>query len=242
MPQTKTRAPFFCFSSSGEQEEKKLKQKMKILKIDLNNPNPEIIKQAASVIEAGGIVVHPTDTAYGIAASVFDETAIKKVFDLKGRDFNKPLIVAIRDLTQIEELVEFNRKGKILFNKFFPGSLTIILPKKSIVPDIVTGGKPLGIRMPNCVVTLELSKYCKVPYTTTSANLSGKPALYSIEVILQQFNNETIQQCDLILDAGVLPETLPSTVIDVSTDEAKILRVGPISEAQITEALNLSSY
>ena len=209
---------------------------MRILKIDLKNPDPSLIRQAALIIESGGIVAHPTDTAYGLAGNAFSENAIKKVFKIKGRDFKKPLIVAVRDFAQAEKLVEFNKPGKILFNKFFPGPLTIVLPKKPTVPDIVTAGKPLGIRIPNCEVTLALSKFCSVPYTTTSANISGGKNPYSVDEILESFNKKSLEMIDLILDAGILPENLPSTVVDISSGDTKILRDGPVSQAQITEA------
>lgn len=209
---------------------------MKILKINLKNPDPFLIRQAALIIESGGIVAHPTDTTYGLAGNALSENAIKKVFKIKGRDFKKPLIVAVRDFAQAEELVKFNKTGRILFNKFFPGPLTIILPKKSPVPDIVTEGKPLGIRMPNCNVTLSLSKICSVPYTTTSANISGGKNPYLINEILESFNKKSLDMIDLILDAGILPENLPSTVVDISSGDTKILRDGPISQVQITEA------
>lgn len=210
---------------------------MKIIKLNPQNPNPSEIIQIAKTIESGGLVVHPTDTTYGLAANVFNEDSIRKIFKLKGRDFNKPLIVAIKDLTQARTLVEFNRLAEVLFHKFFPGPLTLVLPRKPLVPSIVTGGKPLGIRMPNCKITLALSNACSVPYTTTSANPSGKPAPYKIEELIKQFGT-SIEEIDLIIDAGALPEVFPSTVVDLTNETPQILRSGPITEAQIFQALN----
>lgn len=207
---------------------------MKVLKIDPYFFSPDLIIEAAAIIEQGGIVIHPTDTSYGIAASALDKEAIQKIYTLKGRDFKKPLIVAVRDKNQAKKLVEFTPQAGLLFDKFFPGRLTLVLPKKKGIPDLLTAGGPLGIRMPNHQLTLELSKLCSVPYTTTSANLSNQPPAYSAEEIISSLSPDSF---NLLLDFGPLPKVLPSTVVDLSTSEVKILREGPISKEEIFEAL-----
>lgn len=187
---------------------------MKVFKVDINNPDIKIIEEAAEVLSSGGIVIHPTDTSYGLAANIFDDRAIKRIYEIKGRDFNKPLINCVRDLKMAEEIVVFNDLAYKLFDKFFPGALTLVLKSKD---DLGTR----AIRIPYCKVTQELSKICLFPYSTTSANISGQADEYS-----PNFNLKV----DLVLDAGQLPIKPPSTVIDVSSGEVKILREGAISK------------
>ncbi len=189
-------------------------------------PTQDLISKAAKIIKSGGLVIHPTDTCYGLAANALDPLAVKKIYRLKGRDFNKPLIICVRDLKMAKDLVRFNPTAEKLFRKFLPGPLTLVLPSK------LHPGQKDAIRLPNHPVTLALSKTCSVPYTTTSANLSGKPNPYSLAEVFGQFSHEAIRQL-FILDAGPLPPTPPSTVIDVSGGKIKILRSGPISLSQL---------
>ena len=188
----------------------------------------DLISKAVKIIERGGVVIHPTDTCYGLAANVFDKTAVAKIYKLKGRDFNKPVIFCVRDFAMAEKLVDFNSLAKLLFDKFLPGPLTLVLPSK------INPGKKDSIRIPNHPVILALSRICSVPFTTTSANLSGGPNPYSISEIPDAIKNNV----DLILDVGTLPKNLPSTVIEVTDEEFKILRGGPVSQAEIRRALS----
>jgi len=208
---------------------------MKIIKIDLENPDQEIIKKATNVLRGGGIVVYPTDTAYGLGVNALDKKAVKKVCELKGRSFSKPTHVVVHDWKMIEELSITNDSAKKLYDKFLPGPLTIILPKKKVVPDILTANlSTLGVRIPNNQVTKKLSSLFPFPYTTPSANKSGGKTPYSIDDVKEELDVEKI---DLVLDAGKLPLTLPSTIVDLTTTFAKVLREGPISKDQIDKTL-----
>lgn len=211
---------------------------MQTIRIDLNNPDQTVLQKAAVIIANGGIVVHPTDTAYGLATNALSSKAAKKIFALKGRVENKGLIVAVRDKVMAEELVTFTPLGYALFSAFLPGPLTLLLSKKALVPSGVSGGSDkLAIRIPNCPVTLLLSKLCLVPYTTTSANPSGGRNPYSLADVTSQFSNELLSSCDLFLDCGVLSPTPPSTIIDATKSEPTIIRPGPITLEEIRMAL-----
>jgi len=205
------------------------------LKIDVNNPNLEIIRKAAEILKKGGLVIYPTDTAYGLGANALDEEAVRKVYGIKGRDFSKPTHVIVRDWKMTEELAETNDLAKKLYDNFLPGPLTIILPKKKIVPDILTAGlKTIGIRIPNNEVTKILSNDLPFPYTTPSANKSGGKTPYSIDEVKKELN---IEKIDLIIDAGKLPEVKPSTIVDLSLSPPKILREGSITLKEIKKAI-----
>ncbi len=204
---------------------------MELLKIDRNNPDSTIIQKAAKVLEKGGIIVYPTDTAYGIGVNALNEVAIRKLYEIKGRDFSKPTHIVVHDWEMIEELCVVNKQAKKLYDAFLPGPLTLILPKKDSVPSIlVANGSTLGVRVPNSPITLSLSQFSTSPYTTPSANRSGEPTPYSIEEVKKVLD---IEKVDLVLDAGELPRTLPSTVIDISKNELKIIREGPITKVEI---------
>lgn len=204
---------------------------MEILKVDLNNPNIEIIKKAVGILESGGLIIYPTDTSYGLGANALDEKAVRKVYEVKGRDFTKPTHVVVRDWKMIEELCITNDSAKKLYDKFLPGPLTIILQKRKKVPDILTAGLPsLGVRIPNNELTKKLSNELPFPYTTPSANKSGGKTPYSIDDVKKELD---ISKIDLILNAGKLPEVKPSTIIDLTTSPPKILREGPIKKEEI---------
>lgn len=204
---------------------------MESLKVDLNNPNIEIIKKAVKILKAGGLIIYPTDTAYGLGANALDEKAVRKVYEVKGRDFSKPTHVVVRDWKMVEELTETNKLAKKLYDNFLPGPLTIILPKKKIVPDILTANLPtLGVRIPNNEVTKKLSNELPFPYTTPSANKSGGVTPYSIDDVKKELD---VSKVDLILDAGKLPEVKPSTIVDLSAFTPKILREGPTKRRKL---------
>lgn len=208
---------------------------MEIIKVNNNKPDYKSIKKAADVLKASGLVVYPTDTAYGLGANALDEIAINKLYEVKGRNYSKPTHVVVRDWKMINETTYPNEDAKILYNKFLPGPLTLILPKKESVPDLLTANLPtLGIRIPNNLITQLLSHLLSFPYTTPSANRTGGKTPYSIKDVKRGLNTKHI---DLILDAGKIPETLPSTLIDLSKSIPKILRAGPITEIAIRNTL-----
>lgn len=210
---------------------------MAIFKVNLKKPNIEIIERAANTLKSGGLIVYPTDTAYGLGANALDENAVKKIYKIKGRDFSKPTHVVVRNWKMIENLCCVNLLGKKLYDKFLPGPLTLILPKlpnhpnHPNLPNLLTANLPtLGVRIPDNLITQSLSRLVNFPFTTPSANKSGGKTPYSIEEVKNELD---ISKIDLILDAGKLPKVVPSTIVDLTSKDPKILREGPIAIDEI---------
>jgi L-threonylcarbamoyladenylate synthase len=214
---------------------------MKILQCNQQN-----IKAAVKVLKSGGCVVFPTDTTYGLAVDALNLQAVKRVYRIKGRNFNKPIHVVVGSLSQAKQLVSVNYQAKKLCKKFLPGALTIVLPikyqsfsstdklgKKMLALRLLSAGLgSLGIRMPKNKIALDLVRKLNSPITATSANISGRPACYSAEEVIVQFKNRKYRP-DIILDAGRLLKVKPSTVVACNGQSVKILRVGPVSSKQI---------
>ncbi len=207
---------------------------MEIKKIDKDQPGQKIIRYAAEVLKSGGLVVYPTDTAYGLGANALDERAIRKMYEAKGRDFSKPTHVVVKDWQMVQDLAQTNIHAKKLFDTFLPGPLTIILKKKAVIPNLLTSGLlTVGIRIPKSAITQTLSFAANIPYTATSANLSGGKTPYSAEVAIAELGKSV----DLVLDAGRLPRVLPSTIIDVTQTPPVILRPGPVTKEKMERVL-----
>ncbi len=199
---------------------------MKHIRITAQTISDSTLKQVKSNIQQGNVCLLPTDTCYILAANGLNQVAVKRVFELKNRPQDKPVHVNVASLTNASKYVYFNETANRLAGKFFPGAITLVLKKKPIVPDVLTGGKDtLGIRIPNHPFTLALTSYLKTPYTTTSANISGETTPYSVEDALDQLDESMI---DLTIDVGRLPQRPTSTLVDVTTTPPQILREGAI--------------
>ena len=148
--------------------------------------------KAAKIIKSGGVVAIPTETVYGLAASVFDPGAIKKIFLAKGRPADNPLIVHISNLEDVFKVVSvFNEKAKALAKNFWPGPLTMILPKNEQIPSIVTaGGNSVAVRFPSHTVARKIIELSGVPLVAPSANLSGKPSTTRFSHVLEDLNGK----------------------------------------------------
>ena len=193
------------------------------------------IEQAVNILKQGGVVAYPTDTAYGLAVDATNLKAVKKLYRLKGRDFNKPIHVIFPDTAWIKRVVKLNRQALVLMNNFLPGPLTLVLPLKATGNSwrkLSAGTKTLGLRLQDNALALSLVKTFGKPITTTSANVSGQDNCYSVPQIKKQFGSAPI----FYLDGGKLRKIPPSTVV-LATDHVKILRSGPITETQIKEVL-----
>lgn len=197
-----------------------------IIKTDYTNPDVSVCQQAASVLRNGGIVVYPTDTAYGIGVNAVDKNALRTLYHIKHRDQIKPTHVVVRDWEMIEKIAHTNAQSQIIFDKYMPGAVTMVLPKREIIPDELTGElATIGVRIPDTKFTKMLSKLVDFPYTTPSANRSGEPTPYSIPDVAKVLD---LSKVDLVIDAGVLPNKLPSTIAAVGDDSITILRQGPV--------------
>ena len=192
-------------------------------------------EKAAEILKCGGIVAIPTETVYGLAANTFDETAIKKIFLAKGRPNDNPLIVHICDIKNIHEVVsEFPEKAQKLAKKFWPGPLTMILPKNNAVPNSVTAGMDsVAVRFPKNKIALEIIEKSGTPLVAPSANLSGKPSPTKFEHV----KNDLQGKIDAIVDGGNCEFGLESTVISLIGKNPVILRPGAITPADIKSVL-----
>jgi L-threonylcarbamoyladenylate synthase len=201
----------------------------------LSIADPQAIPSAKQILRNQGTIVFPTDTIYGIAAGAFDPTGINKLYEIKERSQEKALPVLIGDISQLESLILFfSDQVQRIANAFWPGALTLILPKGPLVPPELSPYPTIGVRMPDLDFTLSLLRETG-PLATTSANLSDGPNPTSVADVLSQLQN----QPDLILDGGPTPGATASTVLDLSGEEAKVLRQGPITLQDIQETLNL---
>ena len=203
--------------------------------ITLPAENPESISSALSLIRDGEIVAFPTDTVYGLGADPFQATGIIKLFEAKGRDSNKAIAILIGSIEQASLVTDHMPDMAIrLCEVFWPGMLTVIVPRKNTLPELISNVDRIGIRMPNHPVALEMLRTYG-PLATTSANLSGKPdAITAIDVFDQLAN-----RVPLILDGGKCQGGVPSTVIDCSGSEPVILREGPVSIEQLFKVLEI---
>lgn len=200
-------------------------------KIDIEN-DLEIknaVSEAVSVLEEGGILLYPTDTVYGLGADFENRTSYKRLRNLKHKDEKDKLSIIVRDINMAKEYAIFDERAIALASAFWPGRLTLVLNAKD--------GGTIGVRVPDnkfCATLLE--KFGK-PIFSTSANISGRDTEKSVDDILNQFG-DSVEKIDLIIDQGILPESKPSTVVDVTSKDIKILRKGDISLEMIEGILS----
>lgn len=195
---------------------------------------------AKEVLEAKGLVAFPTETVYGLGANGLDKDAVAGIYQAKGRPSDNPLILHIGSLEQLEALVTtIDPRATEIINAFWPGPLTIVLPKAGHVPYEVTGGlDTVAVRMPNHPVALALLKLLDFPLAAPSANLSGKPSPTTAEHVYKDLQGKI----DLILDGGAVGLGLESTVLDLSGETPYILRPGIITLEDIQELLPNVEY
>jgi L-threonylcarbamoyladenylate synthase len=206
-----------------------------ILTIDPDNPDPALLQQAAAVLHQGGVIAAPTDTVYGLFADPANEAAVRRIYAVKGRDFRQPLILLIADWEMLSPLCsEIPPLARKAGEHFWPGGLTVILPKSPAVPSYISGDETIGVRWPKHPVMEGLIKAFGGPLASTSANRSGRPAAASAEVAQQSLGKEI----DLIIDAGPSPLGEPSTVLDFTAGEIpRLLRQGSHSPQYLEAVL-----
>ena len=193
--------------------------------------NEEKLKEVADLIKNSGVVVFPTETVYGMGANAFDEDAVKKLYDIKRRDYNKPISLLVSNIDMINQIAkDITELEYALIKEFFPGPLTIILKKKDVIPNIVTSNTDtVGVRMPTNEVALKLINYVGVPVATTSCNISGEDSKIELEDIIEEFSNKV----DCYINGGKCEVGIASTVVQISNGIPNILREGVISKEQI---------
>lgn len=180
-----------------------------------------------NVINNGGLAVVPTDTIYGIIADATNNMAIMNVYDIKQRDYSKPLIILVSNYEMLENYVkDINELEKEIIKSFWPGELTILLKKKDTVSDLITNCSQLvGVRMPKSNMLIELINKLGRPVISTSANISKKESITNIDMLESSIKNKV----DFILDVGEI-NNKASTIIQVIDNKIKIIRVGDLFE------------
>ena len=199
---------------------------MYAVKIDPKKPDKKIIILAADTIRSGGLVVFPTETVYGIAANLLDDKAITKLYDVKQRPKNKPFTVHISDVRMIEKLgCKVTTSARALIKKFWPGPLTLVLPRANKIPDVVTaGGVTVGIRWPGHPFIQAVIRECGFPLAAPSANLSGCVSPTNAGHVRKQLGGKI----SLMVDGGPSQIGIESTVLDLTVSPPQILRLGAI--------------
>lgn len=191
----------------------------------------EQIAKAASLLNNGKVVAIPTETVYGLAANAFDDTSVKQIFEIKQRPLFNPLIVHIKSIDDLEKIASYvPSKALKLANHFWPGALTLVLPKKEIIPNIVTAGKDtVGIRVPSHPIALALLQELDFPLAAPSANPFGYISPTTAEHVQKQLGDKI----PFILDGGNCEKGIESTIIGFDKDEPILYRVGAISKEEI---------
>ncbi len=204
-------------------------------KINPANPEKEAIQEAGRIIREGGLVAFPTETVYGLGTNALNSKAVAEVFKAKGRPADNPLIIHISDINQVYDLTdEITVQTQRVMDAFWPGPLTVVLPKKQNIPPEVTAGlNTVAVRMPDHPVALELIKSAGVPVAAPSANSSGKPSPTTARHVL----NDLEGKVDLIVDGGACRVGVESTVLDMTSEPPVILRPGGITREDLESVL-----
>ena len=205
--------------------------------IDPEHPEPDSINKAAGVVLSGGILAFPTDTSYGLVVNPFDDNAVSKVYRLKHRGHEKPLILLMSALEQLDNLVqEVSGEAVKLMEHFWPGPLTLIFTASDELKSFLVGntGK-IGVRVPDSLIARKIIDACCIPVTATSANISGQPSARSSRDAIKYFGNKV----EMVLDGGPNQSRMESTVMDLTSSPFNLIREGQISLARIKAVMDL---
>jgi L-threonylcarbamoyladenylate synthase len=195
--------------------------------------SPNALPLALDILNSGGLVAFPTDTVYGVGALAFDGKAIESIYVAKDRPMEKAIPILIADLEDMEKVgMDIPKTTYTLASRFWPGPLTCIIPKRPTLPEAVSATSTVGVRVPDHEVARALLRSAG-PMAVTSANISGQPSPSTAEEVYAQLNG----RIPLIIDGGRIPGGVPSTVVDCSTNELKILREGPITAQELLSSL-----
>lgn len=198
-----------------------------------------LIVETLQVLESGGVILHPTETCYGLAADIFYPEAVEKIYLLKEMAREKPVSVMVSSLEQAKEYGLFDERAEKLARAFWPGPLTIIVRRTEKLPSYINPDiESVGIRCPDHAFTLEMLRRFEEPLVTTSANRTGEPQAYEVDEFLEDRMEDMIP--DFVVDLGRIPPTPPSTIVDLTGDSGVpmvILRHGPVAVEEIHRVL-----
>ena len=206
-----------------------------IVQVDPRSPDPDALSRAVKILKAGGLVAFPTETVYGLGANALDMSAVAKIFAAKGRPATNPIIVHVAEFDDARKLVSaWPDRAQGLAERFWPGPLTLVLPKQPSVPDLVTAGGPtVALRVPAHPVALALLRACGLPLAAPSANRSTELSPTRPEHVLRGMAD----RIDLLIDAGPTTGGLESTVLDLTCDPPRLLRPGLVTAAEIESVI-----
>ena len=188
------------------------------------------VKEAVQILKKGGVIVFPTDTVYGLGADAFNSKAVERIYEIKKRPRHLPFPLLLSDVSQVTMIAESVPDiGWFLASRFWPGGLTLVLPKAASLPTYLTKGPSVAVRVPNHPICLALIKHLGRPVIGTSANISGRPSSLTADKVKQQLGDEV----DLIIDGGKCPGGGESTIVDVTGDRPIVLRQGIIAQYEI---------
>lgn len=199
----------------------------------LSAHDPQAVRYAADVLRHDGLVAFPTDTVYGVGALVFREAAVQRLYRVKGRSTDKAIAVLVGQHADLVNIAgALSASARQIAQKFWPGPLTLVVPRHSRLPKAVSVLPTVGVRQPDHPLVHQLLQLTG-PLAVTSANRSGEPNTLTAQEVLAQLNGRV----ELILDGGRVNGGVPSTVVDVTGSEPVILRAGPVTAEDIAAAL-----
>ena len=203
--------------------------------------NPDTLKEAVSLLKSGGVIAHPADTCFGLTADVMNPKAYKKIQDIKGRDYKKPMsiMISVAQQLQINNFVVLDDFSSFVTFKLFPGAVTVVLPKGPAIPDYYFPElTTVGLRVPMHNMTQDLLTAFRGPLITTSANQSGKCLAFNHKEVVESFKNSKFSP-DLVFEGKCTNHTEASTVIMPKKDFIQIMRKGPITASQLEGILGV---
>ena len=207
-----------------------------ILKVKPSNSESweSMIAETQKVLKGGGVIAFPTDTFYGLGANPYNTKAVDKIYSIKGRDPEKPLLLLIDSILKLDDLAEeISEASAKLIESFWPGPLTMLFKPKHTIPKNITTGL-IGIRQPGNLITRKILAGLNYPLTAPSANISGEDPTTTAEQVKDRLKNKV----DLILDAGICRGGEPSTLVDTTKTPVRLVRAGAINFKSIQKSLN----
>jgi len=191
------------------------------------------VKEAVQILKNGGVIVFPTDTVYGLGADAFNSKAVERIYEIKKRPRHLPLPLLLSDVSQVTMIAKSVPEiGWSLASHFWPGGLTLVLPKAASLPTYLAKGPTVAVRVPNHPICLALSKRLGRPIIGTSANISGQPSSLTADKVKQQLGDKV----DLIIDGGKCSGGSESTIVDVTGGVPVVLRQGIVAQHEIDKA------
>lgn len=208
-----------------------------MLTILLPSSDPTAIPRALEILASGGLVAFPTDTVYGVAAGVKNLAGINRLYEAKSRSVNKAIAVLVGEIEQLQRLTPgLTPSARRLAERFWPGALTLVVPRHPGLPPNLSSLPTVGVRMQDHAFARALMR-ASGPLATSSANISGETNTLTAQQVLEQLDG----RIELVLDGGITPGGVPSTVVDCTQDPPQILRQGAITSEMIAAALSLNT-